>query len=251
MVIALVKQGGSAEEDSPADTPPDYKEIPLTNSDFFTLVDSRDYDYLMQWKWSAIKGANKKLYAKRHYRPHHQYYLHKEIANLFADDVSSVRHLNGNTLDNRRRNLELDIKKRRTQRLVGTNAALTAREKEIARLTSLGLTSPQIAQKLYLGTRTIETHLNNLFKKLGVNNRYELVHIALNGSLQDPRPDVKSLDLKLPILKGRIKEINRLKTQRLMTAQLVTESMNAIALQISQLQQIHANLEQTLKIMEP
>ena len=28
----------------------DYKEIPLTNSDLFVVVDAQDYDYLTQWK---------------------------------------------------------------------------------------------------------------------------------------------------------------------------------------------------------
>lgn len=247
MVIALVK--------------PDYREIPLANSaaslrgkdsgqkclDFFTLVDNRDYDYLMQWEWTVVKARGKNLYARRHYKAHYQYYLHKEIANLFADNVSSVKHLNGNTLDNRRSNLELDIQQKRTKRLVGTNKPLTPTEKEIASLASLGLTTPQIAQKLVLDTRTIETHLNNLFKKLGITYRTELLQRAksINQVVDIPYP------YAIPSLKGKSKEINRLKSQRLLTAQIVTQSMDAIALQISQLQQIHANLEQTLKIMEP
>lgn len=233
MVIALVK--------------PDFREIALTNSDFFTLVNNQDYDYLMQWEWSVVKGRSKKLYARRHYKAHHQYYLHKEIANLFADNIGSVRHLNGNTLDNRRSNLELDIQQKRTKRLVGTNKPLTPTEKEIASLASLGLTTPQIAQKLVLDTRTVETHLNNLFKKLGITYRTELLQQAksINQVVDIPYP------YAIPNLKGKNGEINRLKSQRLLTAQIVTQSMDAIALQISQLQQIHADLEQTLKVMEP
>lgn len=249
MVIVLVKQGGTSWESSPADTPPDFKEIPFNNSDFFTIVDAQDYDYLMQWKWSVVKAFKKNLYAKRFYKSHrHAYYLHKEIANLFVDDVYSVRHLNGNTLDNRRSNLELDIKKKRTTRLVGTNEVLSNREKEVADLASLGLTTPEIAQKLYLGKKTIDTHLSHIFEKLGINSRLELVRTA---TPQNPPADLTYLNSELPILEGRTKEINKLKSQRLLTAQLVTESMDAIALQISQLQQIHANLEQTLKVMKP
>ncbi len=52
---------------------------------------------------------------------------------------------------------------------------LTSREIEIVRLISEGLTSHQMADKLFISPRTVETHRANLMKKVGVKNSIELV----------------------------------------------------------------------------
>ena len=53
-------------------------------------------------------------------------------------------------------------------------AELTAREREVALLASLGHSSRFIAERLHISARTVETHLSNVFGKLGVDNRDEL-----------------------------------------------------------------------------
>lgn len=52
---------------------------------------------------------------------------------------------------------------------------LTSREIEITKLISEGLTSHQIADKLFISPRTVETHRANLMKKIGAKNSIELV----------------------------------------------------------------------------
>ncbi len=52
---------------------------------------------------------------------------------------------------------------------------LTGREVEIVKLISEGLTSLQMAEKLFISPRTVETHRANLMKKTGVKNSIELV----------------------------------------------------------------------------
>ncbi|MFI5614900.1 AAA family ATPase [Amycolatopsis sp. NPDC051903] len=52
--------------------------------------------------------------------------------------------------------------------------ALTAQEREIARLAASGLTNKQIAEKLYLSHRTVGAHLYQIFPKLGVTSRAAL-----------------------------------------------------------------------------
>jgi DNA-binding NarL/FixJ family response regulator len=52
---------------------------------------------------------------------------------------------------------------------------LTQREIEIVKLISAGLTSQQMADKLSISPRTVETHRANLMKKVGVRNAIELV----------------------------------------------------------------------------
>ena len=51
----------------------------------------------------------------------------------------------------------------------------TDRELEIVRLCANGLSVKQIADELNISTRTVETHKNNIFKKLGFNSTSELI----------------------------------------------------------------------------
>ncbi|MGA9875553.1 MAG: response regulator transcription factor [Solirubrobacteraceae bacterium] len=60
---------------------------------------------------------------------------------------------------------------------------LTPREREVLRLIALGHTSVEIARKLELSPRTIETHRARIHRKLGLATRAELVSYALQHDL--------------------------------------------------------------------
>lgn len=62
-------------------------------------------------------------------------------------------------------------------------SALTSREIEIIRLIEKGFTSKQIADKLFLSLKTIDTHRHNIFKKLGVKNASSLIAVAKSMGL--------------------------------------------------------------------
>ena len=53
-------------------------------------------------------------------------------------------------------------------------AALTGRQLEIARLIADDLSNRQIAERLFLSERTVETHITNMLNKLGLNSRVQL-----------------------------------------------------------------------------
>lgn len=60
---------------------------------------------------------------------------------------------------------------------------LTPRETEIVRYVALGLRNAEVADRLAIGEATVKTHLNNIFQKLGVRDRLELVHYAIRTGL--------------------------------------------------------------------
>ncbi len=55
---------------------------------------------------------------------------------------------------------------------------LTSREREIAMLAGEGLTSGQIARRLNISVRTVDTHLARVYPKLGISTRVQLAHWA-------------------------------------------------------------------------
>jgi DNA-binding NarL/FixJ family response regulator len=64
--------------------------------------------------------------------------------------------------------------------------ALTAREEEVLRLVAWGYSNKEIASRLDLSVKTIETHKANAAHKLGLHSRLEIVRFALlQGWLQD------------------------------------------------------------------
>ena len=67
---------------------------------------------------------------------------------------------------------------RRAAGAVSGPESLTAREREVARLAAKGLTAHQIGEQLFIGRRTVESHLANAYAKLGVSSKMELVQRA-------------------------------------------------------------------------
>jgi len=55
---------------------------------------------------------------------------------------------------------------------------LTRREREVTSLAISGLTAREIGARLFIGERTVETHLANVYAKLGIGSRVELRRIA-------------------------------------------------------------------------
>lgn len=59
--------------------------------------------------------------------------------------------------------------------------ALTPSERRVAQLAVTGLSSPQIAQQLFVTVNTIESHLRHAYQKLDIHSRQELTQ-ALSTS---------------------------------------------------------------------
>jgi DNA-binding CsgD family transcriptional regulator len=52
---------------------------------------------------------------------------------------------------------------------------LTAAERRVATLVAEGRTNREVADTLFLGERTVSSHLTHIYAKLGVRSRTELV----------------------------------------------------------------------------
>ena len=60
---------------------------------------------------------------------------------------------------------------------------LTEREKEILGLIAEGYTNPQIAEKIFLSSFTVDSHRKNLLAKLNVKNTATLIKLAVERKL--------------------------------------------------------------------
>ncbi len=65
----------------------------------------------------------------------------------------------------------------------GRLGLLTPREREICRLLALGYTNTEVAEKLFISGRTVETHRGNIMSKLELQTRAELVRFAIDNGL--------------------------------------------------------------------
>jgi LuxR family maltose regulon positive regulatory protein len=83
----------------------------------------------------------------------------------------------------------------RTERALGrpsrwrpsAGAALTDRELVVLRLLATRLSQPEIAHELYVSVNTVRTHIQGIYRKLGVGSRQEAIATAReDGLLPDP-----------------------------------------------------------------
>jgi DNA-binding NarL/FixJ family response regulator len=56
---------------------------------------------------------------------------------------------------------------------------LTTREREVLQLAAEGHSNPEIAERLVISPRTVETHRANLMRKLGLQSQADLIRYAL------------------------------------------------------------------------
>ena len=62
----------------------------------------------------------------------------------------------------------------------GAGERLTRREREIADLAATGASSKEMAERLFLSVRTVDSHLQRVYTKLGISKRDQLAD-ALRG----------------------------------------------------------------------
>src|SRR5690349_6981101 len=84
---------------------------------------------------------------------------------------------------NGRRVVSLSSSANPDSRPAGSTPAFSVREQQAMRLTADGLSAPQIAAALGIGTATVRTHLERVYRKLGVADRAAMVATAIRLGL--------------------------------------------------------------------
>ena len=64
---------------------------------------------------------------------------------------------------------------RRAATLLAQAQSLSRRERDVAALAAQGLTAREIGEKLFISFRTVQTHLEHVYLKLGLESKRELV----------------------------------------------------------------------------
>ena len=63
---------------------------------------------------------------------------------------------------------------------------LTGRERDVVALVAAGLTNRQIAERLVVGNRTVESHVRSAMGKVGFRSRFQLAEWADEHGLTPP-----------------------------------------------------------------
>jgi DNA-binding NarL/FixJ family response regulator len=77
------------------------------------------------------------------------------------------------------------VRKSKDQETDKDNEVLSAREKQILKLNVEGLTNQEIADKLFISIRTVESHKNHIMQKLEIKTTIELVKYAIKNNIAE------------------------------------------------------------------
>ena len=85
-------------------------------------------------------------------------------------------------------------------------ATLTRRESEVMELLILGLSNEQIALKLFRSAKTIDKHCQNIYQKIGIRKRVNLVREVLNLRSATQSASTENHDLPIAAMEGIVQK---------------------------------------------
>ena len=103
--------------------------------------------------------------------------LYKALSSIHNGEIWISRKIANLAIQNR-----LDYSKVYLAR-ENIKSVLSQREMEVLKTLVLGLKNKEIADKLFISEPTVKTHINRIFKKLGVKSRTQAVLVALDEKL--------------------------------------------------------------------
>ncbi len=88
----------------------------------------------------------------------------KTITNILLNNYLSDKKIDSDEKENRQKNLSV-------------------REMEVFKLFAEGYSNREIAEKLFISVRTVETHKNNIMKKINIKTTVDLVKFAIKNNI--------------------------------------------------------------------
>ncbi len=138
---------------------------------------------------ARILGAADVYHALRQPRPHRPPFAADDAMRMMRDEVRAGR-LDGDAVK-----AVLEAAGHRVRRRAGLPSGLTAREAEVLVRLGQGRSNPEIAAELHVSRKTVSTHLEHVYAKLGVKTRTEAALFAMRHGLiaaaGEPEPDKK------------------------------------------------------------
>jgi DNA-binding CsgD family transcriptional regulator len=124
-------------------------------------------------EWAALVAANNPALA----------------VSALQESLDVFEHLGAQRYTKRARRLlyKLGTRPRTTAPRSKGTALLSPRELEIVRLVAEDLTAAEIAERLIISPRTVTTHLDRIYTRLGINSRTALVRYAIEAGLLPPK----------------------------------------------------------------
>lgn len=102
-----------------------------------------------------------------------------DLVQAVRDVAAGHRHLSPSISE---RAIELLVQRTQASTL-DVYETLTTREREVLQLAAEGNSNTEIADRLFISSRTVETHRANLMRKLGLENHTELVLFAVRRGI--------------------------------------------------------------------
>jgi HD-GYP domain-containing protein (c-di-GMP phosphodiesterase class II) len=129
---------------------------------------------------SRVLAAADVLHALRQARPHRAALPAEAATAVLREEVRAGR-LDGDAVD-----AVLVSAGQPVSRAQGPAAGLTAREREVLVHLARGLSNPEIAATLTVSRKTVSTHLEHIYAKLGVSTRTQAALFAMQHGLVSP-----------------------------------------------------------------
>lgn len=109
--------------------------------------------------------------------------LLKEMAPRLVVECVRKVHAGGSWLEQKTAASLLDRLARNEETLAEISVLLTPRELEVVRMVAAGLRNKQIAERLFIAEGTVKVHLHNIYDKLELDGRLDLILFAHDKGL--------------------------------------------------------------------
>jgi DNA-binding NarL/FixJ family response regulator len=100
------------------------------------------------------------------------------LKRLTDPEIAARLGLSARTVEQHAREVRRKLGLRRSRSISRLPAAFTAQERKVGYLLALGLSAREIALRLGISERTVETHTQNVMRKTGLHDRKKLMSVA-------------------------------------------------------------------------